>query len=81
MVETEKKYIELLVEVVAKKMVEVFEGLTIEDVQMYQIGYNNAVKEFAYNMNLEILAEDDALLDKITLYKIVSKTAEGMKVG
>lgn len=45
MQETEKKYVEQLVEVVAKKMVEAFESITIEDVNMYKLGYSKAIDD------------------------------------
>lgn len=36
-----------LVDTVAKTLVEAFENLSIEEVNMYQIGYNKAIDEFA----------------------------------
>jgi hypothetical protein len=43
----EENYTERLVNTVVKTLVDVFENLTIEDVNMYQIGYNKAIDEFA----------------------------------
>ena len=42
-----KDYIVQLVNVVAKTMVEAFENLKIEDVNMFQLGYNKAIDDFA----------------------------------
>ena len=42
-----KKYIEQLVEAVSKTLAEAFENLKIEDVNMFKLGYNKAVDDFA----------------------------------
>ena len=42
-----KKYIEQLVETVSKTLVEAFENIKIEDVDMFRLGYNKAVDDFA----------------------------------
>ena len=42
-----KKYIEQLVEAVSKTLVEAFENLKIEDINMFKLGYNKAVDDFA----------------------------------
>lgn len=42
-----KKYIEQLVEAVSKTLVEAFENLKIKDVNMFKLGYNKAVDDFA----------------------------------
>lgn len=47
-----KDYIVQLVNVVAKTMVEAFENLKIEDVNMFQLGYNKAIDDFAENIRL-----------------------------
>ena len=41
-----KDYIVQLVNAVAKVMAEAFENLKIEDVNMFQLGYNKAVDDF-----------------------------------
>lgn len=41
-----KDYIVQLVNTVAKTMIEAFENLKIEDVNMFQLGYNKAVDDF-----------------------------------
>ena len=40
-----KDYIVQLVNTVSKTMVEAFENLTIEDVNMFQLGYNKAIDD------------------------------------
>ena len=44
--ESVKNYVEILVNTVAKTLVEAFENLTIEDVNMYLLGYNQGIEEF-----------------------------------
>lgn len=41
-----KKYIEQLVETVSKMLVEAFENIKIEDVDMFRLGYNKAIDDF-----------------------------------
>ena len=41
-----KDYVVQLVNTVAKTMVEAFENLKIEDVNMFQLGYNKAIDDF-----------------------------------
>ena len=41
-----KEYIVQLVNTVAKTMIEAFENLKIEDVNMFQLGYNKAIDDF-----------------------------------
>ena len=41
-----KDYIAQLVNAVAKKLIEEFENLKIEDVNMFQLGYNKAIDDF-----------------------------------
>ena len=45
-----KDYIVQLVNTVAKTMIEAFENLKIEDVNMFQLGYNKAIDDFAEKM-------------------------------
>ena len=40
---------------------------------------SNVIDEFAEEFNLNILADDNFMFDRVTLYKIVKKTAEMMK--
>ena len=41
-----KDYIVQLVNTVSKTMIEAFENLKIEDVNMFKLGYNNAIDDF-----------------------------------
>lgn len=43
-----KDYVVQLVNIVAKTMVEAFENLKIEDVNMFQLGYNKAIDDFVH---------------------------------
>ena len=46
-----KDYIVQLVNTIAKTLIEAFENLKIEDVNMFQLGYNKAIDDFAEKMN------------------------------
>ena len=62
-----KKYIEQLVETVSKTLVEAFENIKIEDVDMFRLGYNKAIDDFANTLKqkysclgyIDVLAESD----------------------
>ena len=41
-----KNYIVQLVNTVAKTLIEAFENLKIEDINMFQLGYNKAIDDF-----------------------------------
>ena len=43
-----KDYIVQLVNTVAKTMIEAFENLNIEDVNMFKLGYNKAIDDFIH---------------------------------
>lgn len=73
----DENYAEKLVNAVAKTIVEVFENLTIEDANMYQIGYNKAIDEFVeyieweatnhWVFDLEDEEEHENFLDEIRI--------------
>ena len=42
----DENYMERLCNSVAKTILETFENLSIDDINMYQLGYNKAVEEF-----------------------------------
>lgn len=42
----DETYITQLTNTIAKTILEAFESLTIEDVNMYQLGYNKAIDDF-----------------------------------
>ena len=46
-----KEYIVQLVNIMAKTLIEAFENLKIEDVNMFQLGYNKAIDDFAKKLN------------------------------
>ena len=71
-----KDYIVQLVNTVAKTMIEAFENLKIEDVNMFQLGYNKAIDDFA-----EKIKSNDRLGYLGCLDKIVDEIAEQLKAG
>ena len=52
-----KKYIEQLVETVSKTLVEAFENIKIEDVDMFKLGYNKAIDDFAEACKQNIMCQ------------------------
>lgn len=46
-----KDYIVQLVNTAAKTMLEAFENLKIEDINMFQLGYNKAIDDFVNKIN------------------------------
>ena len=59
-----KDYIVQLVNVVAKTLVEAFENLKIEDVNMFQLGYNKAIDDFVKEYKRKTPMEN-RLIDEI----------------
>ena len=59
-----KDYIVQLVNTVAKTLVEAFENLTIEDVNMFQLGYNKAIDDFVKEYKRKTPMEN-RLIDEI----------------
>ena len=59
-----KDYIVQLVNTVAKTMIEAFENLTIEDVNMFQLGYNKAIDDFVKEYKRKTPMEN-RLIDEI----------------
>ena len=54
-------YIVQLVNIVAKTMVEAFENLKIEDVNMFQLGYNKAIDDLIAECENAKFAESDEI--------------------
>lgn len=86
MAKVDENYIERLCNAVAKAVMEAFENLTIEDVDMYKIGYNNAIEEFAEQLISKVesftaevngFRADLMTLDYFT--EFVDEIAESMK--
>ena len=77
-----KDYIVKLVNTVVKTMIEAFENLNIEDVNMFQLGYNKAIDDFKSRLEERILAgkmidEKFAYIDNCDIDEI----AEQLKAG
>ena len=49
-----KDYIVQLVNIIAKTLIEAFENLKIEDVNMFQLGYNKAIDDFYIRFICEV---------------------------
>ena len=52
--ESVKDYVEILVNTVVKILIESIENLTIEDVNMYLLGYNQGIEELLKNTEKEL---------------------------
>lgn len=78
----EENYIEKLCNTVAKTLVEAFERLTIDDVNMYQLGYNKAIDDFEKsligNSRTEVI---DGKITLIVTEKRIKLIAEQLKEG
>jgi hypothetical protein len=93
MAKVDENYVERLCNAVAKTMVEVIENLTIEDVNMYKVGYNKAIDEFVNalknssnmhkwscrDMTLEFCNGDDCDECENEFMKEIYEIAEKMK--
>ena len=79
-----KDYIVQLVRTIAKTLIEAFENLKIEDVNMFQLGYNKAIDDFVKAIVDRGLSSND---DKycIILYdnylKVIKEIAKQLKAG
>ena len=71
-----KDYIVQLVNTVAKTMVEAFENLKIEDVNMFQLGQNKAIDDFVNACKEDISCQTFGLH-----IKGIERIAEQLKVG
>ena len=56
MVIENKDYVVQLINTVAKTMVEAFENLKIEDVNMFKLGYNKAIDDFVEKLKQDVMA-------------------------
>ena len=66
-----KDYIVQLVNTVAKTLVEAFENLKIEDVNMFQLGYNKAIDDFVKEYKRKTPMEN----------RLIDEIAEQLKAG
>ena len=76
-----KDYIVQLVNTVAKTMTEAFENLKIEDVNMFQLGYNKAIDDFVNNIKDELNRFEVKNLDTCVLFDFINSKAEQLKAG
>ena len=79
-----KDYIVQLVNTVAKTMIEAFENLKIEDVNMFQLGYNKAIDDFKKMLTIEKIkeyAESDGFINLNNCGLMIFDIAEKLKVG
>ena len=68
-----KDYIVQLVNAVAKTMIEAFENLQIEDVNMFQLGYNKAIDDFVEELKDYFVIPHDV--------RVIEMKAEQLKEG
>ena len=87
-----KDYVVQLVNTVAKTMVEAFENLKIEDVNMFQLGYNKAIDDLRNELknhyteyNIDCVLEDSNFYSYTTacnyLEDYIDRIAEQLKAG
>ena len=73
-----KDYIAQLVNAVAKKLIEAFENLKIEDVNMFQLGYNKAIDDFVkFASDMPTVEMEDGTIRPMWL----GEMAEQLKAG
>ena len=72
-----KEYIVQLVNAIAKTLIEAFENLKIEDVNMFQLGYNKAIDDFVKFANTMPTVEVDGEIRPMWLEEM----AEQLKAG
>ena len=73
-----KDYIVQLVNTVAKTMIEAFENLNIEDVNMFKLGYNEAIDDFVkFASDMPTVEEEDGEIRPMRLKEM----AEQLKAG
>lgn len=72
-----KDYIVQLVNTIAKTLIEAFENLKIEDVNMFQLGYNKAIDDFVKFANTMPTVEVDGEIRPMWLEEM----AEQLKAG
>lgn len=70
-----KDYIVQLVNTIAKTLIEAFENLKIEDVNMFKLGYNNAIDDFVESVK-NLIADSSVIR-----FKDIDEIAEQLKAG
>ena len=73
-----KDYIVQLVNTIAKTLIEAFENLKIEDVNMFQLGYNKAIDDFVKFANtMPTVETDDGEIRPMWLEEMAEQLKEG----
>ena len=73
-------YIVQLVNTIAKTLIEAFENLKIEDVNMFQLGYNKAIDDFVKFANtMPTVEKEDGEVRPMWLEEIAEQLKEGGK--
>ena len=73
-----KDYIVQLVNTISKTMVEAFENLTIEDVNMFQLGYNKAIDD-CKELTFREVVYYDSLNDRTEFRELAEQLKAGVK--
>ena len=79
-----KDYIVQLVNTIAKTLIEAFENFKIEDVNMFQLGYNKAIDDFVKAIVDRGLSENDDkyCINRYDNYlKVIKEIAVQLKEG
>ena len=81
-----KDYIAQLVNAVSKSMIEAFENLKIEDVNMFQLGYNKAIDDFVEKLIRyvdcgHLCSPTEVRWSDLSVVEMVNKLAEQLKEG
>ena len=75
-------YIVQLVNTVAKTMIEAFENLKIEDVNMFQLGYNKAIDDFVSACNKQFVTMyGQRYIDMRNIKEIEEQLKDGVNIG
>ena len=78
-----KEYIAQLVNTVTKAMIEAFENLKIEDVNMFQLGYSKAIDDFVQKVKEHQYVLSDVINSKdYGMFTVgIEQIAEQLKAG
>ena len=72
-----KDYIAQLVNTVSKAMIEAFENLKIEDVNMFKLGYNKAIDDFVrFASDMPTVEEEDGEIRPMWLEEMAEQLKE-----
>ena len=77
-------YIVQLVNIVAKTLVEAFENLKIEDINMFQLGYNKAIDDFVKEICKMIVQSENNgnyRFYAVEIKQAIADLAEQLKAG